>query len=124
MTKHLAAIAVAALAMGWPTGLARATTATTAIKRTFRGHEAQARCIARHESGMDPTAVSPTDDHGLFQINASWFGKVVRWRGHVKHIQRRWILNPLYNAQVAWIISRGGTDWWPWATYSVHGNCR
>lgn len=39
------------------------------IQRHFGDATPEAIRIAQCESGMDPNAVSPTDDHGLFQIN-------------------------------------------------------
>lgn len=103
----------------------------SAIRQVFGKRAGQAECIASHEAGasLKPTAVSPTGDHGLFQINArSWFGKVARWswgpRGYRRfYVQRRFIYDPLYNAKVAFVISRGGTNWRPWSSYSVHGYC-
>ena len=32
--------------------------------------QAMARCVIHHESNGRPDAVSPTNDHGIFQINA------------------------------------------------------
>lgn len=40
------------------------------IVRYFGSAAPTARRIAECESGMNPNAVSPTNDHGLFQINA------------------------------------------------------
>lgn len=39
------------------------------IERHFGAGAARATAIARCESGLNPSAVSPTNDHGLFQIN-------------------------------------------------------
>src|SRR2546421_6095990 len=54
-----------------------------------------------------------SDDHGEFQINApTWFGKVAKWtdrRGRVIrqiYVQRKFIYDPVYNARVAYVISR------------------
>lgn len=72
-----------------------------------------AYCIARHESGLDPRAVSPDGlNFGAWQINLvhrSWIG-------------RDWprILDARVNARVAFRLSRGGRDWRAWA---VHGRC-
>jgi LysM repeat protein len=60
--------------------------------------------IAMAESGGNPNAISPTDDYGLWQINAS-HGALAT-------------LNPLGNAKAAVIISDDGTNWTPWTTYT------
>ena len=60
--------------------------------------------IATAESGGNPNAISPTDDYGLWQINAS-HGSMAS-------------LNPVVNAQSAVAISDDGTDWTPWTTYT------
>lgn len=70
------------------------------------GNPADARIaaeIAMAESGGDASAISPTDDYGLWQINAS--------NGALA------TLSPAANARSAVIISRDGTDWYPWTTY-------
>lgn len=69
--------------------------------------------IAEAESGGDADAVSPTDDFGLFQINAS-------------HGSALATLNPSGNARAAVLISDDGTDWSPWTTYrtgAYEGRC-
>jgi hypothetical protein len=60
--------------------------------------------IATAESGGNPFAISPTDDFGLWQINAS-HGALAT-------------LNPVGNARAAITISDDGTDWFPWTTYT------
>ena len=65
--------------------------------------EATAACIAEHESGGNPDAISPTDDWGLMQINASWGPAMAT-------------LNPVANMEAAVKISYDGTDWNPWTT--------
>jgi hypothetical protein len=59
--------------------------------------------IAEAESGGNPNALSPTDDRGLWQINAS--------HGSLS------TFNPQANAKAAILISDDGTDWEPWTTY-------
>lgn len=59
--------------------------------------------IAMAESGGNPDAISPTDDYGLWQINAS-HGSLAT-------------LNPVGNARAAITISDDGTNWFPWTTY-------
>jgi LysM repeat protein len=68
--------------------------------------------IAKAESGGDPNAISPTDDFGLWQINAS--------NGSLA------TLNPLGNAHSAVEMSRDGSDWNAWTTYhsgAYYGRC-
>lgn len=69
--------------------------------------EVTAACIAEHESGGRSWAISPTDDWGLWQINAS-------------HGPAMATLSPLPNARAAVIISSDGRDWSAWTT---HGYC-
>jgi soluble lytic murein transglycosylase-like protein len=60
--------------------------------------------IATAESGGNPNAISPTDDYGLWQINASHGAQAT--------------LNPTLNAEAAVSISDDGTNWDPWTTYT------
>lgn len=60
--------------------------------------------IAMAESGGDPNALSPTDDYGLWQINAS--------NGALA------TLNPFQNAKSAITLSGDGSNWNPWTTFS------
>jgi LysM repeat protein len=60
--------------------------------------------IAMAESGGNPNAISPTDDYGLWQINAS--------NGSLA------TLDPYANAKSAIILSGNGTNWGPWTTYT------
>ena len=59
--------------------------------------------IAEAESGGNPNAISPTDDYGLWQINAS--------NGALA------TLNPYGNAKSAITLSDNGSNWNPWTTY-------
>jgi hypothetical protein len=61
--------------------------------------------IATAESGGNPNAISPTDDFGLWQINAV-HGAMAS-------------LDPYVNAQAAIVISDNGADWEPWTTYQT-----
>jgi LysM repeat protein len=68
--------------------------------------------IATAESSGNPNAISPTDDYGLWQINAS--------NGDLA------TLNPLQNAKSAIILSHDGTNWDAWTTYTsgaYYGKC-
>ena len=65
--------------------------------------------VMRCESGGDPEAVSPTDDHGLMQIN------------RVNHVRFQWLYgdaanpyDPVQNLVVAAQISQDGTNFWAW----------
>jgi LysM repeat protein len=68
--------------------------------------------IAMAESGGNQYALSPTDDYGYWQINAS-HGSLATF-------------NAYGNARAAIIISDDGTDWDPWTTYvtgAYEGQC-
>ena len=67
-------------------------------------HAFMAAEIATAESGGNPNAVSPTDDIGLWQINAPSWGAMASF-------------SPLSNAHAAITISDDGTNWSPWVTY-------
>ncbi|HET9079387.1 MAG TPA: LysM peptidoglycan-binding domain-containing protein [Trebonia sp.] len=76
------------------------------------GAAVMAADIAMAESGGNPNAISPTDDFGLWQINAS--------NGSLA------TLNPFQNAKSAITLSGNGTDWNPWTTYrtgAYAGHC-
>ncbi len=75
-------------------------------------HALAAAEIARAESSGNPNAISPTDDFGLWQINAS--------NGSLA------TLNPYQNARSAIVLSHNGADWGPWTTYrtgAYYGQC-
>ena len=70
-------------------------------------------CIVERESGWHPWAVSPTDDRGLFQINA---------RYHAARFGARWALryDAMENARMARELW-GERGWHPWvAARSQH----
>jgi LysM repeat protein len=69
--------------------------------------------IAMAESGGSQYALSPTDDYGYWQINAS-------------HGPALATFNAYANARAAVIISNDGADWYPWTTYTsgaYRGHC-
>jgi LysM repeat protein len=69
--------------------------------------------IAMAESGGNQYALSPTDDYGYWQINAS-------------HGPAMATFNAVGNAKAAIAISNDGTDWLPWTTYvtgAYEGRC-
>jgi LysM repeat protein len=61
--------------------------------------------IAMAESGGNQYALSPTDDYGYWQINAS-------------HGPAEATFNPIGNAKAAIAISSDGTNWDAWTTYT------
>lgn len=69
--------------------------------------------IARAESGGNPSAISPTSDYGLWQINSS-------------NRPGSEMLNPFANAREAISLSGNGSNWSPWTTYTsgaYRGQC-
>ena len=64
------------------------------------GTASHAACIAEHESGGNPNAISPTNDWGLWQI----------------HNGGPRMLNPAANAATAVRMSDNGRDWSAWTT--------
>jgi hypothetical protein len=96
------------------TTTAAPTTVAAVITAVFGVLAPEATKIARCESGLRPTAVSPTDDHGLFQINAVHKANFTTVTG------QPWseIYNPMMNTRYAkWLYDRQG--WAPWACRSV-----
>jgi hypothetical protein len=76
----------------------------------------QAHKIVQCESGFRANAVSPTNDHGLFQIN------VVHQANFTKVTGQPWsaVYDPLYNSVYAkWLYDRQG--WQPWSCKRVLG---
>lgn len=61
--------------------------------------------IATAESGGNPGAISPTDDYGLWQINAS-------------NAPGPEMLNPEANVKEAIALSGNGSNWSPWTTFT------
>ena len=79
------------------------------IQRHFGDAYATARRIAECESGMNPNAVSPTNDHGLFQINAVHRGQFEAVTG------APW--SSVYDPELNTIYARylyGQQGWGPW----------
>jgi hypothetical protein len=64
------------------------------------GTASHAACIAEHESGGRPWAISPTNDWGLWQIHDGGYA----------------MLNAFANAQRAIAMSGNGTNWSQWTT--------
>ena len=74
---------------------------------------ATALCVVRGESGFNPGAISHTGDYGVFQINALTWRNTYDWGR---------ILDPVYNVNVGWAMSKHGTYWYPWVVWT-RGNC-
>lgn len=65
---------------------------------------AEAICMA--ESRGNPNAVSPTDDHGLMQIN------------HGLAIYGTAIYDPAFNIKIAFTAKYASSGWYPWTTFT------
>lgn len=76
------------------------------IVRLWGDQSPRALCIVRRESGWNPRAVSPTNDYGLFQLNAI----------HARTFGPRWlqVLDPVANVRMAYTLYRS-SGWQPWA---------
>ena len=74
----------------------------------FRGRALRyAYGIVMRESKGHAIAVSGTNDYGLFQFNRSAWSRA-KWWDPVR------LLEPAYNASVAFDISQGGKTFYPW----------
>jgi lysozyme-like protein len=69
--------------------------------------------VARAESSWQRDKISATNDYGLWQINKGAWGK--------NYDFNRLLSDANYNAKAAWDISRGGTNWDQWYTYTPLG---
>lgn len=88
--------------------------ATSAIRQVF-GENARAVKVARCESRLNPRAVSPTGDYGLFQLNRRTWDPARNPRARPywpRGKDWRHVFDPVVNARVAYAISRRGTDFW------------
>lgn len=82
--------------------------ARTLYKAGFRGKNLrEAWAIVMRESHGHPRSISRTNDFGLFQINKATWSKQKWWKEHR-------MLDPHYNARVAYRMSKGGKSWLPW----------
>ena len=89
--------------------LAGACTPQDIIKAQFWNGDSAVR-VAECESGLNPGAVSPTNDHGLFQIN------IVHKQQFEQVTGRPWsdVYNSYWNTRYAkWLYDQQG--WGPWA---------
>jgi Lysozyme like domain len=77
------------------------------------GEQVTAASVAMAESGGNPYAVSPTDDVGLWQVNAPSWGAMAT-------------TSAAGSARSAIAISDDGANWTPWTTYTsgaYYGRC-
>jgi hypothetical protein len=81
------------------------------IRLVFGARAPAALVVARCESRLNPRAVSPTSDYGLFQANY-W---AHHWRGESRAEFAARHFNITYHVRWAYRLSRGGTYWVPWA---------
>lgn len=94
-----------------------ACTPAQAIQIHF-GDSPTARRVAQCESKMDPGAVSPTNDHGLFQINSPTWNKPGHSDPVADSIGGNWDkrYDPLWNSWFAkQIVDKYG--WTMWSCY-------
>lgn len=90
--------------------VAGACTPHDAIALTFFGNSDSASRVAHCESTMNPGAVSPTNDHGLFQINIVHRSQFEAVTG------QPWssVYDPFWNSVYAkWLYDQQG--WSPWS---------
>lgn len=82
--------------------------ARTIYNAGFRGESHRvAWAIAMRESNGNPRVISPSSDYGLFQINAPSWSDEPWWDYNS-------MLDPDYNARIAYKMSRGGKNWAMW----------
>lgn len=67
-----------------------------------------ALAVSRAESGWNTTAVSPSADYGLWQINRIHFGEF--------NVDASSVEVPDTNAKIAVTLSASGFNWAPWCT--------
>ncbi|GAA4110903.1 hypothetical protein GCM10022284_61220 [Streptomyces hundungensis] len=87
----------------------------------FRGDAlVTAVAVALAESSCNPSATNvqnntpPSTDRGLWQINSYWH----------REIDDNCAFDPQCNANAAYAISSGGTDWGAWSTYNQRAHLR
>lgn len=87
----------------------------------FKGQNLKkAWAIAKAESNGRPLAHSVSrktgdNSYGIFQINM--LGNLGEIRRDKYSIQNADLFNPLKNAEIAFKMTKGGTDWSSWSTY-------
>lgn len=74
------------------------------------------RIITPTEPTYDPVAAAKWGPSiGPFQNRALLYPHVWGALDHVREVYA--LLDPIYNAHAAFVISKGGTDWSPWSTF-------
>lgn len=89
------------------------------IRVVFGDRAAVAACVFRAETrGQERPwrAVGRAGELGGFQIHPTHFGHVVSRSGRRVFVDPGRLFNPWFNTRVAFVISRGGTDWSAWTT--------
>ena len=74
------------------------------IHEVFGVNAGPALAVAWCESRFDPSITGAAGERGLFQIHPVHWG----WLDEDR------LFDPLYNAQMAYELSQGGTDWSSW----------
>jgi len=110
----LAAATFALWSLASPVRSETTSSARRVIHSVFGSQSREAIRVARCESKLDPRAVGGAGELGLFQIHPSHFGKTLRSRAGKITVRARRLLDPIYNARVALVLSHGGTRWRPW----------
>ena len=89
-----------------PSESAHRTEAVQAIRQVFGVRAPAAIRVASCETGgtFDPRALGRAGERGIFQIHPV----------HFSWASPRRLFEPLYNARVAFRLSRGGTSWRAW----------
>jgi hypothetical protein len=107
------ALTAVAVTMGAAAGC---TTPAGTINAVFGTAAPQAMKIARCESDLNPSAVSRTDDHGLFQIN------IINKADFTRVTGQPWsaIYNTYYNTRYA-KVKYDELGWEPWLCKYVLG---
>lgn len=109
MKTYLASLVASMSFIAAPVGPAQ-----QAIVQVFGAGSAVAIKVARCESRFDPRAVGRAGERGLFQIHPVHFHSTIRSPAGSIYVDPRRLFEPKYNARVAWVLSRGGTNWRPW----------
>ena len=85
---------------------AHGVSSSVAIRQVFpSATEDAAIRVARCESRLNRWAVGRAGERGLFQIHPI----------HFYWMDERRLFDPVYNARIAYRLSRGGTSWRHWA---------
>ncbi len=110
MKKTMLAIVCSVGLIGGLTGCDNESIALDVVRKNFPAAEhAKAMDVIECESNFDPTAVSPSNDHGLFQIN-------IVHKPRVQSMGYSWdpqIYDPYINGKVARALW-DESGWQPW----------